>query len=839
MRKVIFVVISLAIGVFIGNHLNHFLAIKIKDKKLPQPLKNINETTPRTLKLRMVDMGGVGIVTNPKDWGNSYSHNTRRFENVFLTEEPFVSREAFEKVFVDYCKYIDHTAALGFNAIEIPGFLKLVDFKLLGSGREVYAPDSVYIKRHEVLRHFYRRFFDYAQQKNMQVFLKTDMVALNGALKKYFHKNIGSLDVENKKFWTVYQKGLQELFTHFPQVRGMIIRVGEAGAVYNRPGYDYGSELLVRSITSVQKMLRAFLEVAEQNKRFIMFRTWSVGVGEVGHMHTNPHDYKKVLGELDSENLIISTKLCQGDFWNHLPLNPTLFRGKHKRVVELQARREFEAFNVIPNYLGPLHHTALNSFLQHNENIHGIWLWTQSGGPLRRGPMMTYPFHGLWLWTDANVYSSAMIAQNPHEPVEKWTRSWVAQNFGEDEKVITTMCELLQDSHQITAQGLTIPTFARKYIVGLGLEVPPVIYCYWDIVDSSTSIASHLYFVSRNNIDETISEIFALLHKIKEKRKAFSIIKPKITKGRHWLPAIERSLAYQENLFETLAYHKKFLLKFYQWVDNGGTKDNWRKAIESYHRARKTHYEKYKGNLDFPAYNFTLADFGSHQALKSLWVIWLARILVIAILTILVLYYKGKDFLASTAVIATLLLWLFTSFTAPTFSCINTIAFIIYFVGLKKWIVPRTHFSKTMLPLIIFSMFICVILSLRGPFYFWLNFWTNDSFRLLLCGVSSLCILGHICIVLTNNFHQSCPKLLMVLGVLLVFYGSVFTIGGFENMLACFNDELLAIPGMTSRILGITTHLNIPTVLPYYVLYMGATLCALGIIPCLRKGSIK
>lgn len=839
MRKLIVVIISLVAGVFIGNYLNDFLAIKIRVKQLPQPLKEMEVVKRHPLDIRMVDMGGVGIVADSSSWGESYSHNTRRFENVFLSDKPFVDEEAFAKVFMDYCTYIDHMAKLGFNAIEISGFLKLVDFKLVGSGHEIYARDSVYLQRHKTLRKFYRRFFDYAQQKNIGVFLKTDMVAINSALKQYFHKNLGSLDVESNKFWEVYQKGLEELFAYFPQVKGVIIRVGEAGAVYNRPGYDYGSELLVRSVTSVQKMLTAFLQVAEKSKRFVMFRSWSVGVGEVGHMHTSPADYEKVFGELHSENLIISTKLCQGDFWSHLPLNPTLLSGKHKRIVEMQARREFEAFNIIPNYLGPLHHTALNTFLQHNKNIYGIWLWTQSGGPLRRGPMMIYPFYGLWLWTDANVYSSALIAQNPHEPVEKWTRKWIAQTFGEDERVVDVMSELLRESHKITTEGLTIPSFARKYIVGLGLEVPPVIYCYWDIVDSSTSIASHIYFVSRNNIDETIEEIFAVLQNVKKMREAFGEIKPYITKGQQWLPSLEKSLAYQENLFETLAYHKKFLLKFYEWVDNGGSTEAWQQAIEHYHHARTIHYAQYKGNIHFPAYNFSLADLGSNQASNSPLVIWLARVLFIGLVGLLLLYYTGRDLLASTMFIAMALLLLFTSFTAPIFTLINSVVVVVYFISLQKWIVCGAHSSKTLLPLIVFFAFISAILSIRGPFYFWLNFWTNDIFRILLCSISSVCILGHFYLVLSQNMWKASAKLATTIGLLLVFYAGVFIVGGFENMLAYFNDELLMIPGMTSRILGITTHLNIPMAIPHYLLLTGVSIFTVGILSNLYTRSFK
>lgn len=47
-----------------------------------------------------------------------------------------------------------------------------------------------------------------------------------------------------------------------------------------------------------------------------------------------------------------------------------------------------------------------------------------------------------------------------------------------------------------------------------------------------------------------------------------------------------------------------------------------------------------------------------------------------------------------------------------------------------------------------------------------------------------------------------------------------------ENSLTAINDELAVLPGGLSRILGITTHLNIPTDIPVYLI--GAGICLTG-----------
>jgi hypothetical protein len=57
---------------------------------------------------------------------------------------------------------------LGFNAIEFQAFLELVDFDTLDSVSDVY-PKGRRKKRHEALRNFYSRFFEYAHGKGMRV----------------------------------------------------------------------------------------------------------------------------------------------------------------------------------------------------------------------------------------------------------------------------------------------------------------------------------------------------------------------------------------------------------------------------------------------------------------------------------------------------------------------------------------------------------------------------------------------------------------------------------------------------------------------------------------------
>lgn len=280
----------------------------------------------------------------------------------------------------------------------IPGFLEYVNFDLLGDGYEVYGPDSPYRARHEVMKSRVGDMWKYAHDMGLDVVFKTDMVALTGPLEDYLERETG-LDPADPHLWDVYRAGIDELLGDFEWADGIMIRIGEAGSIYNHEGWDYYSELEVTEAADVRTMLHAFSDAAADHDATVYFRTWSVGVGDVGDMHTNPETYDRLMDEVDIDNLVVSTKFVMGDFDSFLPLNPTLTTGDEDRIVELQGRREFEAFSSVPNDVGPAHQTALQSFLAEGAGeggegagdggeggeggVNGIWMWTQDGGPWR------------------------------------------------------------------------------------------------------------------------------------------------------------------------------------------------------------------------------------------------------------------------------------------------------------------------------------------------------------------------------------------------------------------------------------------------------------------------
>ena len=324
--------------------------------------EHLGEEITSRLPFRMVDMGAVAVTPDPAAWaaGDDYSHASKAFADVLLPEPPYIDPESLADAYDDFDVFIRHSLANGYNAVAFPGLVEYVTFDDAPDG-PVYAEGDDHRAKALALREAFGPFWDRADELGMKVFLRTDMLTLTTPLEEYLTDRFGSLDTANPELWDVYAAGLDELYAAEPSLDGVLIRIGEAGRVYDVEGWDVYSALAVTSVDSVRTMLETLTAQAETAEREVIFRTWSVGVGAVGDMHTNDASYEAVLGGIDSPALIVSTKYTLGDFYSWLPLNVTLEQGEQRRIVEFQSRREFENFGAFPNDLGPEYQFALQS----------------------------------------------------------------------------------------------------------------------------------------------------------------------------------------------------------------------------------------------------------------------------------------------------------------------------------------------------------------------------------------------------------------------------------------------------------------------------------------------
>ena len=104
-----------------------------------------------------------------------------------------------------------------------------------------------------------------------------------------------------------------------------------------------------------------------------------MGAYAIGDLIWNPGTFRKVFDSIDSPSLVISMKYGESDFFRYLPLNPNFLESGHKKIIEFQARREYEGFGAYPSFVGwDIEDLLLQ--LQDAQNVIGASVWCQTGG---------------------------------------------------------------------------------------------------------------------------------------------------------------------------------------------------------------------------------------------------------------------------------------------------------------------------------------------------------------------------------------------------------------------------------------------------------------------------
>ncbi|BCL12395.1 hypothetical protein GCM10017556_01340 [Micromonospora sagamiensis] len=838
--------------------------------------------TPR-LGLRLTDAGSVGREPDPAAFaaGDDYNLNTDVVSSALLPRAPWVDAGAVARIDAQFRKFVDHSVAQGYNGIVVPGFLEYVTFAKVGDGHAVYPPGDPHVDRATAMVAAFGPVFRYAEEMGVKVFLLTDMLAVSPPLEAYLTRTVGGLDVTDPRLWAVYQAGLAELFESMPFVDGLMVRVGEGGEVYAADGWDYSSKLAVTTDASVRTMLRALLDTAGAAGREVVFRTWTVGVGAVGDLHTNPESYEKVLGGFDDPHLIVSTKYTLGDFYSHLPLNTTLRSGGHRRIVEFQARREFEGFGSLPNDLGPLHRQALREFLAANPRVEGVWNWTQDGGPLRAGPMSLHLRAGFWQLYDLNTYATARLAWDPDADPAQVTADWAYRTFSADPATVAAIGQAMALSRQAVTRGLYIGPYADRSVRALGLEPPPMMWIFeWDIPTGDSAALGSIYAVTGGRVDAAIDEGEQAVTLARRMRDLVATTDPATWRDAGLREHFTRTLDYQVNLFETLGAYRTMVLRHTQWLDTGSPSayHGWRLAGAAYADARDVHRQRYGADLDLPAYNFTAADLGARRADRDPAMAWAARVLLGSILLVVLLGLRGRGFGGAAARglllgavrpwrvaalpvpesrVDRVLVWLvpaavlvgsrlvFTWFAAPAHLLVTLGGWALFALVVRLVVGRRDPFHLWAVVggvALLRSVLLLVALAGRGPGRYWFAFWTEPTLRAVYVTVAfaAFCwLFVATALVLRDRYglrrRGAVGLTLTAAGVPLGVLSGLVAVVGLERALTVWNDQLALLPWGLSRILGITVHLGIPAGLPGYAAGAGAALAAAGLLLSLGR----
>lgn len=845
------------------------------------------EPGPRTvapaLERRFVDTGAVGIAPDPQAWAaqDDYVHASGALGEVVLRGPPWLDPEELAAVDAEWRAYVDRMVSYGYDGVVVPGFLEYVTFDGLDDGTgAVYPPGSPYRERALAMREQVGAMWAYADTMGMDVVMVTDMLALTEPLEEHLRGLPGGLDTGDPALWDVYRAGADELLTELPFVDGIMIRVGEAGAIYNLEGWDYYSALEVTEADQLEAMVRTFTDVAAEHDADVYLRSWSVGVGGVGDLHTSPETYQQVLGDLGPEqgvgNLVVSTKFVAGDFDGWLPLNPTLLDGPQDRLVEIQARREFEGFGAFPNDTTAEHAAALQAVDRANPGLDGVWVWTQSGGPQRAGPMSLYLTTGDWRLWDLQVWTSARLAWDPDADLDTMERTWLRRTWSRDPATVAGLSQLLALSRQAVLDGLYVGPYAEQEVRAFGLEPPPMLWIFkWDLVGGDSATWSALYEASRGRVDEAVDGGDRAVSQVERMQALLAGLDPAAFTDPDQHARLTASLAYEHDLFLTLGAYRETMLRGQQWLVTGDpdAREQQLAAAERYRSLVAAHRERWTGDLDHPPYSFAAADTGLARLDGQTPGRWLAAgMLLLAAAGLLAVPLLRRAAVAPWRLtpqvwgaapawqrVGALVVPLsvvvgahvaFAALVAPAYVALavttgllaTAVAALTGRVAVDRLTSPaRAGRGRWALwaavvagPQLVGVLPLLAATAWRGPVGAWSGFWLDPASRAVYVVAATVALVWVLVAPALTGVGRSArgraSVALAAAGGALVWLGGLTQAVGQERLLTLLNDQLQVVPGGLSRILGLTVHLGVPERLPVLVLAAGGAAWALAAV---------
>lgn len=365
----------------------------------------------------------------------------------------------------DMAAFAGHAQSIGFNAVSLDDVLHLTD-------HPAYEPEVR--ARIAIYREEFCRCFTILAGAGLDVYLTMD----------YFSTTAGvrSAGVEPLSFVCDL---VGRFLADFPQVSGVIVRIGEADArdVHD----DFRSELCLQQPKQANAFLKALLPIFERCGKRLIFRTWTVGAYRIGDLMWHRGTFAAVLEGIDSEALVVSMKYGESDFFRYLPLNRNFFRTKVAKIIELQTRREYEGCGEYPSFVGWEYERYVQE-LRQAENVVGCMVWCQTGGwvPFRRLAFID----GTALWTELNTFVTLRVFKD-QSLVEDAVREF-ARRIGCPDA--NALLELLRLSDEVIRELLYVEEFARQKLFFRRVRLPPLLLVYWHNVFFSHSVRRVLRF---------------------------------------------------------------------------------------------------------------------------------------------------------------------------------------------------------------------------------------------------------------------------------------------------------------------------------------------------------
>ncbi len=364
----------------------------------------------------------------------------------------------FSQITRDFRAYVSRVADAGYTAISIDDVAHVCPMP--------FYPESL---NHKIsaYQHLYRTLFEQTKALGLRVFITTDVMFFNefiearteGTYRSAFH---------------LFGVALRRLFRSIPEIDGVIFRLGETDGldVWD----EFHSRILVRTPRQARAFIRSMLPAFEKNDKLMIVRTWTLGAFAIGDLMWNQKTFDAIFGKIHSDHLIVSMKYGDTDFFRHLKLNPLFFRNGVRKIIELQARREYEGFGEVPSFVGYDYEKYRNE-LRGSSQLAGIMVWCQTGGWSGFSRLSFLP--GSSLWNELNAYVTLRIFkedQTADSAVEDFSRRWLP------EKAPGQLLRLCRLSDALIKDLWYLPEFSSKQLYFRRVRIPPLLWVFWDTI---------------------------------------------------------------------------------------------------------------------------------------------------------------------------------------------------------------------------------------------------------------------------------------------------------------------------------------------------------------------
>ena len=364
------------------------------------------------------------------------------------------SDEQWRQIHEDMSLFCREVAALGYNAVTLDDLAHLAPHPLHEE------PLAIKIA---AWRLRFASLIELIRSYNLAVYLTLDAVPMTEALALDFCDDTDAIGA-------YFRRMIAGVLRDFPAVAGVVLRIGESDA---RDVKDpIRSQLFLRNAAQANEFLHSLIPIFAAADRTLIFRTWTVGAHGVGDLIWHRETLDRTLQGIDSPHFIVSMKHGESDFFRYLPLNNAFFRVKQNKMLELQARREYEGAGEYPSLIAADCERFRDS-LQGVENMVGLSVWCQTGGWHRFRLLAFLEKNGSDVWIRWNTFFAIRMFRD---------RATIDECLGELcglERSVAAR-EFLLRSDEVILNVLYIENFARKKRFFRRVRIPPLIHAYWD-----------------------------------------------------------------------------------------------------------------------------------------------------------------------------------------------------------------------------------------------------------------------------------------------------------------------------------------------------------------------